>query len=174
MVTDYCWDHPVVPPTSTAYPGKWSLTGNKGILSLVTHPRVPCHNATRIRPESALSDAKRKHINYLEKINHWVSPCRKTASWLTTLSMQINHEITPRFPINTKDLYNICTMSDQRRKRWVNVVQMLYKCFVFARIMQNNSFYWTHDCHSHFENNMCAIIFVVMQCECNIIVCISV
>ena len=29
-------------------------------------------------------------------------------------------------------LYNICTMSDQRRRRWVDVVQMLYKCFVFA------------------------------------------
>ena len=29
-------------------------------------------------------------------------------------------------------LYNICTMSDQRRRRWADVVQMLYKCFVLA------------------------------------------
>ena len=35
-------------------------------------------------------------------------------------------------PANTKHLYNICTMLDQRRRRWVDVVQMLYKCFVFA------------------------------------------
>ena len=30
-------------------------------------------------------------------------------------------------PVNTKHLYNICTMLDQRRRRWSNVVQMLYK-----------------------------------------------
>ena len=35
-------------------------------------------------------------------------------------------------PANTKHLYNICTMLDQRRRRWADVVQMLYKCFVFA------------------------------------------
>ena len=32
-------------------------------------------------------------------------------------------------PANTKLLYNICTMVDQRRRRWDDVVQMLYKCF---------------------------------------------
>ena len=36
------------------------------------------------------------------------------------------------FPANTKHLYNICTKLDQRRRRWADVVQMLYKCFVFA------------------------------------------
>ena len=35
-------------------------------------------------------------------------------------------------PANTKHLYNICTMLAQRRRRWADVVQMLYKCFVFA------------------------------------------
>ena len=29
-------------------------------------------------------------------------------------------------------LYNICTMSDQRLRRWTNVAQMLYKCFVLT------------------------------------------
>ena len=33
---------------------------------------------------------------------------------------------------NTKHLYNICIMLDQRRRRWADVIQMLYKCFVFA------------------------------------------
>ena len=33
---------------------------------------------------------------------------------------------------STKHLYNICTMVDQRRRCWADVVQMLYKCFVFA------------------------------------------
>ena len=35
-------------------------------------------------------------------------------------------------PVNTKHLYNICTMLDRRRRRWADVVQMLYKCFVPA------------------------------------------
>ena len=34
-------------------------------------------------------------------------------------------------PANTKHLYKICTMSAQRLRRWSNIVQMLYKCFVF-------------------------------------------
>ena len=38
------------------------------------------------------------------------------------------------FPGNTKHLYNICTMLDQRRRRWAGVVQLLYKCFVFVGI----------------------------------------
>ena len=36
------------------------------------------------------------------------------------------------YPANTKHSYDICTMLDQRRRRWADVVQMLYKCFVFA------------------------------------------
>ena len=46
-------------------------------------------------------------------------------------------DLTPRFcllnsvPVNTKHLYNICTMLGQRRRRWPDVVQMLYTC-VFA------------------------------------------
>ena len=31
-----------------------------------------------------------------------------------------------------KHLYNICTMLDQRCRRWADVVQMLYKWFVFS------------------------------------------
>ena len=36
-------------------------------------------------------------------------------------------------PVNTIHLYNPCTMLDQRRRLWVDAVQMLYECFVFAR-----------------------------------------
>ena len=39
-------------------------------------------------------------------------------------------------PANTKHLYNICTTSAQRLRRWSNIVQkqnkMLHKCFVFT------------------------------------------
>ena len=37
--------------------------------------------------------------------------------------------ITMDFPASTKHLYNICTMLDQRRRRWSNIVQILYRCF---------------------------------------------
>ena len=56
-------------------------------------------------------------------------------------------------PVNTKYLYDICTMLDQRRRRWADVVQMLYTCFVFAgktgryELHQNNEspqFPWLH------------------------------
>ena len=36
---------------------------------------------------------------------------------------------------NTKHLFNICTMLDQRQNRWADVVQMLCKCFVFTGIL---------------------------------------
>ena len=32
-----------------------------------------------------------------------------------------------QIPVNIKHLYNICTMVDQRRGLWADVVQMLYK-----------------------------------------------
>ena len=34
-----------------------------------------------------------------------------------------------------KHLYNICTMLDQRRRRWADVVKLLYKCFAFAGML---------------------------------------
>ena len=34
------------------------------------------------------------------------------------------------YPVSTKHLNNICTMLDQRRRRWVDIVQMFYKCFL--------------------------------------------
>ena len=33
---------------------------------------------------------------------------------------------------STKHLYNICTTSAQRLRRWSNIVQMSYKCFALA------------------------------------------
>ena len=38
----------------------------------------------------------------------------------------------PGYPENTKHLYNIYTMLDQRRRRWTDVVQMFYKYFLFV------------------------------------------
>ena len=40
-------------------------------------------------------------------------------------------------PANTKHLYTICTMSAQSLRRRPDIVQMLYKCFVFAGCRPN-------------------------------------
>ena len=39
------------------------------------------------------------------------------------------------FSANTKHLYTICTTSAQLLRRWSNIVQMLYKCFVFTGLV---------------------------------------
>ena len=51
-----------------------------------------------------------------------------------------SHEVclrcyTVEYSVNTKHLYNICTMLDQGRRNWADVVQMLYKYFVFVGYM---------------------------------------
>ena len=42
--------------------------------------------------------------------------------------------LSSRTPVNTKHLYDICTMLDQRRRCWAYVVQMSYKWCVFADV----------------------------------------
>ena len=58
--------------------------------------------------------------------------CRPT---LETLAVKIYLYRISITPANTKHLYSICTTSAQRLRRWANIVQMLYKCFVFAGII---------------------------------------
>ena len=38
----------------------------------------------------------------------------------------------PYISVNTKYLHNISTMVDQRRRRWVDASQILYKCFALT------------------------------------------
>ena len=35
-------------------------------------------------------------------------------------------------PANTQHLQSVCTASAQRIKRWSNIVQMVYRCFVYT------------------------------------------
>ena len=44
-------------------------------------------------------------------------------------------------PANTKYLYNICTTTAQRLRRWSNNLQMLDKCLVFQKTLIEN--YWS-------------------------------
>ena len=45
-------------------------------------------------------------------------------------------------PSQCTHLYSMCTMLDQRRRRWSSIVQMLYTCFVFAELRALHYFYW--------------------------------
>ena len=50
-----------------------------------------------------------------------------------------NPNINRCYPSKHKHLYNIGTMLDKRRRRWDDVVQMLYKCFVFTAVFLTTS-----------------------------------
>ena len=57
-----------------------------------------------------------------------------------------------RIPVNTKYLYSICTMLDQRQRRWVDVVQMLSNvlCLLGFPIIEKcpfNSLHWSFPLH---------------------------
>ena len=47
-------------------------------------------------------------------------------------------------PVNTEHFYNICTTSAQLFRRWSNIIQMLYKCFVFTGNRFSTSFRSPH------------------------------
>ena len=76
--------------------------------------------------------------------------------WQTLKTSDVNITTKHRnsyilYPANTKHLYNICTMLDQRRRRWADVVQMLYKCFVLAG-------YGLHAMAAHFKTIIIPLI----------------
>ena len=56
-----------------------------------------------------------------------------------------------KLPANTKYVYYICTTSAQRLRSWSNIVQMLYKCFVFAGCYEDATSMLT-DRYNHCSN----------------------
>ena len=61
-----------------------------------------------------------------------IEPLRVVLSYNRRFTLGI--DILNHIPGNTNHLYKICTTLAQRFWRWTNIVQMLYKCFVFAGI----------------------------------------
>ena len=63
-------------------------------------------------------------------------PHHRGIHWMTALSapgrsiMSLIYCPTA-LPVNTKHVYNICTLLDQHRRRWVAIVHMLCKCLCF-------------------------------------------
>ena len=56
--------------------------------------------------------------------------------WLSKQAALTLHQ-SHHFPSKHKTLCNIFTTSAQRLRRWSNIVEMLYKCFVFAGLLSN-------------------------------------
>ena len=71
---------------------------------------------------------------HLEKmLLYWLITCR----WSRLFDTHILNFFSAamRHPSNTKHLHNICTMLNQLRRRWADVVQVLYRCFLFDGII---------------------------------------
>ena len=79
--------------------------------------------------EVANSVAESKQ-EWLWRIGSQTFTRKQTTKWHCAL-----HKETGTVSANTKHLYNICTMLVQRRRRWADVVQILYKCFVFTGLI---------------------------------------
>ena len=57
-------------------------------------------------------------------------------------AMRVWYELAKHeYPVNTKHLYNMCTMLDQRLRRGADVVQMIYACFLFPEFSHFNPCY---------------------------------
>ena len=74
--------------------------------------------------------------------------CRPQWCWPTPYPMQ------NRVPVNTKQLYNICTTMDQRLRRWSNIVQMWYKCLVVTGV-KNSGGCWGLIRQSWLREDVC-------------------
>ena len=86
---------------------------------------------------------------------------------MTRLKKRTQLDTYSTIPANAKCLYNICKMLDQRWRRWADIVQMLYKCFVFAGMPPLRDtreeftnirwtildYAWTNSIHEYFTNS---------------------
>ena len=88
-----------------------------------SHPKMKIMNADGIQHAMQIQRAVTAHL----KIRQLLLFALEKQRWSGYI-----HDI----PANTKHLYNICTTSAQH---WSNIVQMVYKCFVFAGICQRES-----------------------------------
>ena len=68
--------------------------------------------------------------------NLWKTPRGNIQRLLSNqTSIAVTHVRHNVYPAITKHLHNICTTSTERLRRSANIVQMLYKCFVFSGII---------------------------------------
>ena len=73
------------------------------------------------------SDAK---LCFIMSIKDIVKFTAKTLN--SILNLRRKYIFKWEYPANTRHLSGICAVLGQRRRRWADVVQMLYGCFVLA------------------------------------------
>ena len=99
------------------------LEGSGTILRMFSWPNLAC----------MCTKVAQSPIHFISfYLRHWPSHATSAAQ----------HQYIPPyrdFPANTKHLSNICTTSAQRLRRWSNIVQLLYKCFVFPGLWSSTS-----------------------------------
>ena len=81
--------------------------------------------------------------------------------YMTVMSFSTNNKKKCE-TANTKHLYDICTMLDQRRRRWADFVQMLYNFFIFAGWapgFDSTVVMWMYSRNASSLNNMCWTFF---------------
>ena len=99
-------------------PGRWSTVTKSSSDSISFNISTPCDVQNTMWP----LNTPRKHETLIQRWSNFGPPSATLAQHKT---------ITCSNPANTNYLYNICTTLGQRRRSWADIVQMLYKCFVF-------------------------------------------
>ena len=85
------------------------------------------------------------NINWCPHLNR---ECISTVNNYLSLIHTLWHQVRYRgISVNTNHLYNICTILVQHRRRWADVVQIMYKCFMFASIYMSLCTYGNSYCY---------------------------
>ena len=81
------------------------------------------------------SSCHKKTMWYIYEVyTSWSRDPDNVSMMTRCMLVRVRADLSDVIPANSNDLYTICTMLVQRRRRWADIVQMLYKCFVFAGI----------------------------------------
>ena len=99
------------------------------------------------------------HPMFTNSLPIWL---KKNTTLVYKNKVRTHYSLDESYPLTTKHLYNICAMLDQRRRRWADVVQMLYKCFVFAGYSQSQNLQRFSDDN---YTMLFTMLFTMLQCD---------
>ena len=115
MFADLCLPKPNNDSSSCSY---GTLSSSQGVPKVIAHPAY-------------YEEFLKRFWNVLRPIQD-LSTNPRTRYERLILTAAFPKSLIRCSPANTRHLYNICTTSAQRLRRWSNIVQKLYKCFVLA------------------------------------------
>ena len=106
------------------------------------HERKYSNSSCAISPRNSVMGTHINHSTVQPKCdmlqpnsdNNWMTAVISSCARLSHCF--VSRGRIPYFQAKAKHLHTICTTSAQRLRRWSNIVQMLYKCFVFAGLVR--------------------------------------